>query len=292
MKNRKHRSVTLIHADTCWYMLYPHCIVLCCFEVQIRQLAYIAQALELLGELRRRDHGPMLWQDAGSAEETVGRLCQRVQEAWLLGWLLVVVVVSWSLGIVWYHWLRLCFAYSTVSLGHAGSICKWQVVKNPEKQSYICSQLRDSIAQHSRRRTSGRGIAVCKNRSGHLRAVWRRSIQRRCLHCKLRLSCITPAWAQNLMYEVSIHSLPQLQQLDTRCVKFLTSHNNYTFLPSCIPTALFSFCPAADDWTSRPSVICADPPEAWQFDESKLKRRESWKKSKGAQIATVGNFWM
>lgn len=43
------------------------------------QLAYIAQSLELLGQLRRSDSGPMLWQ-AMSAAETVEELCQRAEE--------------------------------------------------------------------------------------------------------------------------------------------------------------------------------------------------------------------
>eukprot|EP00913_Durusdinium_trenchii_P022721 g21337.t1 len=70
------------------------------------QLAYIAQALDVLGELRGKDRGPLLWSDMTEASELLEELCQRTEE----------------------------------------------VVKNQEKRQQICTELRQSIWNHSRRR--------------------------------------------------------------------------------------------------------------------------------------------
>ncbi|CAK9110436.1 Uncharacterized protein SCF082_LOCUS51292 [Durusdinium trenchii] len=45
------------------------------------QLAYIAQALDVLGELRGKDRGPLLWSDMTEASELLEELCQRTEEA-------------------------------------------------------------------------------------------------------------------------------------------------------------------------------------------------------------------
>lgn len=50
-------------------------------HVHSRQLTYIAQALELLGQVRESDPGPMLWPDMESAAETVEVLCDRAEKA-------------------------------------------------------------------------------------------------------------------------------------------------------------------------------------------------------------------
>lgn len=50
-------------------------------ELHLRQLAYIAQALDVLGELRGKDRGPLLWSDMTEASELLEELCQRTEEA-------------------------------------------------------------------------------------------------------------------------------------------------------------------------------------------------------------------